>query len=362
MPRLRSQSVNFQLSLRSSEKDLLLSSKVSDAKSADTQVPKQPRMGSTEVGTKLKRSEGKSKKVSKRPGRKSQVPAESNPQFVSITSTIKTVQKSDHSLKPVKNPRKPAIDRNRTTKEKEKPVDPYAFDQLFDSDDEKENIDPQGQVHRRGKKVCEPPGVRSPKLSVKVSQPPSCASSFPLCSRSSLVERKRITVLERLQSVSATIRLPLPTPLTATPLVAHAPMASTPAVPPPAGSVMRSDKIASLSPLVILSPVVQHHNPFPSDVPSSPDIEPDDEQEIELTYHSANVSLEPFVDDEPEKRIDTPSHESSKEHSAPGRSSSGSRKSRKLSESDREDAYNSWLDEFNEQLKQFESHNLTVEK
>ncbi|KAF7256248.1 hypothetical protein EG68_06842 [Paragonimus skrjabini miyazakii] len=360
MPRLRSQSVNFQLSLRSSGKDLLLSSKVSDVKGADIQVPKQTRMGSIDVGTKLKRGEVKSKKVSTRPGRKLQVPAESNPQFMSVTSTIKTVQKLDQSVKPVKNLRKPSVDRNRTKKEK-KPVDPYAFDQLFDSDDEKENIDPQERVHRRGKKVCEPPGIRSPKLNVKVSQPPSCASSFPLCGRSSLVERKRITVLERLQSVSATIRLPLPTPLTATPLVAHAPMASTPAVLPPAGSVTRSDKIASLSPLVILSPVVQHHNPFPSNLPSSPDIEPDDEKEIELTHHSANVSLEPFVDDEPEKRIDTPSHESSKGHSAPGRSSSGSRKSRKLSESDREDAYNSWLDEFNEQLKQFESHNLTME-
>ncbi|KAF8564012.1 hypothetical protein P879_10577 [Paragonimus westermani] len=325
-------------------------------------MPKQTRMGSVDVGTKSKQGEGKPKKVSTRPRRKSQVPAESNPPLVSITPTIKTVQKSDHSGKPVKNQRKPAIDRNRTTtKEKEKLVDPYAFDQLFDSDDEKENIDPQQQVHRRGKKVCEPPGVRSPKLNVKVSQPTSYASSSPLYGRSSFVERKRITILERLQSVSATIRLPLPTPLTATPLVTHAPMASTPAVLPPAGSATRPAKIASLSPLVILSPVVQHHNPFPSNTPSSADIEPDGEQEIELTHRSANVSLEPFVDDEPEKPIDTPSHESSKEHSAPGRSSSGSRKSRKLSESDREDAYNSWLDEFNEQLKQFESHNLTVE-
>ncbi|KAF6774868.1 hypothetical protein AHF37_05776 [Paragonimus kellicotti] len=359
MPRLRSHSVNVQLSSRSSGKDLLLSSKVLDAKGADTQVPIQTRMSSTDAGTKLKRGEDKSKKVSTRPGRKSQVPAESNLQFVSITSTIKTVQKSDHSVKPVKNQRKPAIDRNRTTKEKEKPIDPYAFDQLFDSDDEKENIDPQKQVHRRGKKVCEPPGVQSPKRIVKVSQPMSCASSFPLCGRSSFVERKRITVLERLQSVSATIRLPLPTTLTATPLVARAPMASTPAVLPFTGSVTRSAKIASLSPLVILSPVV--HNPFLSNTPPSTDIELDSKQEIELTHHSANVSLEPFVDDEPEKHIDTPSHESSKEHSARGRSSSGSRKSRKLSESDREDAYNSWLDEFNEQLKQFESHNLTVE-
>ncbi|TGZ72517.1 hypothetical protein CRM22_002039 [Opisthorchis felineus] len=281
----------------------------------------------------------------------------------SLPGTTAATSTSIKLSKPITKPRsppKPSVSKRAASKhenpdvpKKPTPKDPYSLDELEDSDDEKENIDPRGQrIHGVKRKVAK----RTATVTAATTQSPKPKRSVSFSSPQPVNSRPSInvcTVSKPTQPSSSTqpFRLPLPqTPiLSAAPMTPHIPSASTPAV-----RLVRTDLPTHnpVNPSLSLSPVKKPPRPVQTD---SPEVQSPDKLLTEsLVPNTSNLVLEPFADDEPVK-------ERSKSSLEDSGSRGSSNRSRKRSNSGTED-YSSWLEEFNEQLKQFDSHHLTIEE
>ncbi|KAG5453626.1 hypothetical protein CSKR_111984 [Clonorchis sinensis] len=269
------------------------------------------------------------------------------------TSTSVKLSKPRSPPKPSVSKRAASKHENPDVPEKPTPRDPYSLDELEDSDDEKENIDPRGQrILGVKRKVTK----RTATVTAVTTQPPKPKRSVSFSSPQPVNSRPSINVSivsKPTQPSSSTqpFRLPLPhTPiLSAAPLLTHVPSASTPAVRP-----VRTDLPIHnpVNPSLSLSPVNKPPRPVQTDSPEAQS--PEKLLTESLVPNTSNLILEPFADDEPAK-------ERSKSSLEDSGSRGSSTRSRKGSNSGTED-YSSWLEEFNEQLKQFDSHQLTVDE
>lgn len=266
------------------------------------------------------------------------------------------IRKSIEATIPIQAKRSTLGDKGTSAGDQKKvQSDPYSFDAVLDSDDEKENIDPQVEAHvSAGKSTTR--GQKNSARSRNRSRKHSTFAPSGSSSRYSLSLSRVTADAERIRNATATIRLPLPHPpnetcLSATPIFTYTPLASTPSVQPTGNSSTSQHRHIPTAPSLI-SPVLGHPvhcNPQASRVGKV-------KEPVHPQPH-VRISLELFEDDVILDK-ETPVAGTPKERSTHSSSKSCSRGSRS---SDSKDDYVSWLDEFNAQLEQFESHNLTVE-
>lgn len=278
----------------------------------------------------------------------------------------------------------------RRTRKTEPPntQDPYAFDFFACSDDEKENIDPRGKALGKIRPALKVSKSHPEEIQKSEKTKPFCSKHVtpifaspvaPLTGRASVqfgtIKRTNSPIgprrpsagpslaeLERRKSASATILLALPSirrithdssvfsvgSLTPTHLLS----ASTPTNQVHLNSAAACKATIS-GPNVVLVPL-EMASPDSHIVTSEHDHPPDNEEPPpeKSTQSSVTSSSRSLSEDKRDRSSECQSKDSD--------TSSGRRRRRQLSEKEREEAYNSWLEDFNAQLEKFESHELTV--
>ncbi|CAL8092993.1 unnamed protein product [Calicophoron daubneyi] len=348
MPRLRSQSMNPALGSRTRHKECQRKSSSNPAKavrSGDRHLPSKPVLKERNSSTGRRRmsttrnagkgSGGKATMKTKpevnRLRKENAVPKEEKDRTTSLTA--KPLIVTHISFRDEKN---------EATEEKSKP-DPYSLEALLGSDDEKENVDPN-LVRNQTKKLKikrQTTRRRNPFFVSASSSGHSHPPRLDIIKSPNPISSTNPAQAEHQRVAAATIYLPLPRAvipplLHATPISTHSPMASTPAVQSCAVYLVDA----------CLPPTTSEALPSPLSTPVQPNA----------------VLRPPPIASSPATDLVLSSGENkshSKDRSSGSRSS---RSSRKMSQSEREEAYSSWLDEFTAQLKQFESHELTVEE